>query len=501
MAALAGESAWRARAARLSSALFGLSFFVVHGWFCRRRFLFQTDRDEGYALIVARLVGQGHSLYSEVWSDQPPGYTYLVLGFTRLFGSSPETARLMTLAWVGLYLAAIYELCRRQRPGLAGHLGGITAGLCLLLTYDFVRYSSAAMIGLPSLCCAGIAWVFFANSERSTRPLPGLVAAAALLALSLSIKALSLPIVPLFFCSLGFRLWRQERSAGRNMVAFVTTFLLTWGFTHAPVLLSSGGEVVYSTHRLGGAQWFADAGPLLGFVRADAWLLIPALIFGLVLSTRRSHAGAFALGWMVLAAVALAAYSPVWSHHRYLLLLPSAALIGLGLADLVDRLQSTTNQSARWASASALVVAAVLAVSLFPSARLSKLSGYYRKLPKPSRTHRMLDKLAGLAPPQPLMVTSQPLYAYRLGWDVPPPLSIVSRKRLSSAQWGAGGLSDLVLAADPDVVTMDPIWPARARRRIRRALRYSHRRVLRGHIADEIYVRRHKARKRKQHVD
>ena len=69
----------------------------------------QWDPDEGILLGWAQLLGRGFRMYTDIWSDQPPGLAVsLVAGF-RLFGESVESGRLVVLAYglVGMVGAAL----------------------------------------------------------------------------------------------------------------------------------------------------------------------------------------------------------------------------------------------------------------------------------------------------------------------------------------------------------------------------------------------------------
>jgi hypothetical protein len=79
-----------------------------------RRFVYQSDHDEGFTLIQALLVERGYSAYTEIWSDQPPGFVYLAWGFTKVFGREPETARLLVILLVALMLSALADQVLRE---------------------------------------------------------------------------------------------------------------------------------------------------------------------------------------------------------------------------------------------------------------------------------------------------------------------------------------------------------------------------------------------------
>ena len=58
---------------------------------------FQYDTDEGLNLMKSLLQLRGRHLYSEIWSDQPPVFTYVLSGWFKLTGQNVNAARILVL--------------------------------------------------------------------------------------------------------------------------------------------------------------------------------------------------------------------------------------------------------------------------------------------------------------------------------------------------------------------------------------------------------------------
>ena len=468
----------------------GFLFFVVNANFNWRTTMFQADRDEGYALIQSLLLDRGYALYSEIWSDQLPGYTYLVWAFTQVFGETPEVARSLTSLLVAGALASLYWLIRPKWPGWGGHLAGLLGCAALVCTEDFIRYSCAAMIGLPSLALALMAWVML---DRSRGRATWNATAGLLLALSLAVKPLSAPAaLPLVLFALT-RSVLTEGTWGRRWRALAPlAAALSLGLLAAflPMVLTPDGDTFWQVHRLDSADNWAGWAVTKGFLKQDAWLLAPAVVSGGVLLARKGATGTVGLAWSLLSLLALAHYSPVWSHHRYVLLIPAAAVFGLGLAELGSWVQSTQCWRARLLPVVILVLVGSTAFLLWPPERGQQLARYYTKEATPSSAARTLEKLSRLAPEARTMTTFQQMQAYRLGLTVPPQLAVTSRKRFHSGELDAEKVAHLALQADSDIVCFDGRWPRAAASRVQRAIRSTHRRVLSSRSQGEFYVRR-----------
>ena len=69
----------------------------------------QWDPDEGILLGWAQLMGRGFRMYTDIWSDQPPGLAVSLLAGFRLFGESVESGRLVVLVYglLGMVGAAL----------------------------------------------------------------------------------------------------------------------------------------------------------------------------------------------------------------------------------------------------------------------------------------------------------------------------------------------------------------------------------------------------------
>lgn len=449
--------------------LVGVTVFLLVGWFNGRRGVFSADRDEGYSLIKTMLVRRGHPLYIETWSDQPPGYTWLLSAWTWLFGDAPEVARLSTALLLAAFAGACFELCRRSFCGVAGYVGGLACVLALLLQKEMFRFGCATMISLPAVLCVGLAWACSAwSSSCGAGVVTGL-----LLAFGLAIKPLGLPAVPGILAGVflsnfvvthdGRRaLFALGRAAGACLLGCVAFF---W-----PVFSRAGGYAVYQTNRLDRATAWPGRHQVLRILEEDAWIFAAAIIALVVLGVRR-RVEVVALGlWLVLGALVLALYQPVWTHHRYLLLVPASAAVGLGGAAALQGALAPGRM--RRSAICAVIAMCALMALLFPAGRLAEIQGAFGQ--KSAAEHPVVQLIRQGAPRARRMVTSHQTYAYRLGLDIPPSQAVTSRKRFD--RWGlpSNELVSVALAFDPDVVALDTRWPKSALTDIRDALRATH---------------------------
>jgi len=83
-----------------------LVFLVLMLGFYPFRATFEMDLDEGVNLMKGMLVVRGYTLYSQIWSDQPPLFTHMLAVLFRLVGFEVNAARVMVLILSGVLLWA-----------------------------------------------------------------------------------------------------------------------------------------------------------------------------------------------------------------------------------------------------------------------------------------------------------------------------------------------------------------------------------------------------------
>ena len=93
----------RASGLLLAAAFFGLVFL-----FSPFRERFEFDLDEGVEVIKGFLLARGYPMYTQIWSEQPPLFTYLLAVAFRLFGFEVDVGRILVLLFSALLLAASF---------------------------------------------------------------------------------------------------------------------------------------------------------------------------------------------------------------------------------------------------------------------------------------------------------------------------------------------------------------------------------------------------------
>lgn len=450
------------RTERLLPALLGLAYLVVAGLTVVLRSAYEIDPDEGFNLMKVLLVERGYGLYREIWSDQPPLFTYLGVLFVWLFGEHAESVRLVTVLLGAATVFALADLVRREFSGWAASVACVATALVLPLGGRFAPYSMAAMIGLPAIAWAILS--LYALVLARSRPLV-LALAGAAFAASLGTKGFTLFLLPVFGALIAWQAFRSRETPAERLRQIVKEGLVFGGglglglaLWLGPIVASGQFSQLYASH--GGAKSFGSLSlrQLSEFMLEDApWVYGVGLIgFGVALA-RRSLLG-IALGiWALLSLLVLSSHVPLWRHHCLLIAVPCAALGGLLAGHLAEMsLQRFTRVEPllRLAPVAGLLVFVfVLDVVAFAPRRVSA-----RRQARYDQQEAVEAAVRKRAPHARSMVTSRQIYAFRLGLEVPPELAVTSSKRFRSGQLSAKKVSALIEKQKPDVVVIDRRW-------------------------------------------
>lgn len=423
--------------------------------------VFEFDPDEGYNLAKALLVEQGYTLYAEIWSDQPPLYTYLLRAFFNQFGWTVENARLLTLLFSSLLLLVLYDSVRMA----AGHFSAIATVALLVLSSNYVPLSVAAMVGLPSIAFAvGSVWML-ARWRASGSPW-SLALSGGLLGCALATKLFTAFLLPLVGIMAFASAWRRSGASsavGSGLIWGLGLFL-TLAIIVAPDLSQATAEQLIGTHA-SGRSGMSSSG-IGEFLRDDAFMFgLAAAGMGVAFRSLNIVGLAFS-GWLLLAVLGMSSHSPIWYHHILLLSVPASALAGLGLGTALGREHGNRFHIAAGAIALTLLLVAI--VYSHPT-RLQELIE-----PRGSMsTSKALAVERSLAPYEErvsTMISSRQIYAFRLGLTMPPNLAVTSLKRFGTGNIDYEDILVELRHFKPDIVLLDKRWPKRLRRRLIRAM-------------------------------
>jgi PelA/Pel-15E family pectate lyase len=404
---------------------------------------YELQVDEGFNLAKAALVADGHHLYSEIWSDQPPLLTYVLSLVHRSFPFSLAAARTTILIFSLLLATSLFRVVAR----FEGRFAAWASVLILLSTRLFQQLSVSVMIGLPAVALAMLAIDLATIGKGKSRILPllaGLIFGAALLT-----KLFAAIVLPAAIAAFWFMKQRDEPSSPRT-----TAWRLVWfcgGMGLAAILVLARIrdipiDQLIATHL--SARSLADYSDLGGvgrlfriLVKNAPFASFSTLVFILLAAYRRPPLGSLVIPaiWFVSGTVLLSTHHPLWLHQSLILIPPMSWLGGAGFQTLFRSIRPlrlwqrlTRNPHRRIALALVVLMAVggTMAVTRMVK-NLRKVHSYFSDRPDLSEQMVRLDA-AILMQGAGTLLTDKPILAYHGHRLVPPELAVWSEKRIKA---------------------------------------------------------------------
>ena len=304
--------------------------------------------DEGVYLLSARALHDGHALFLEVFSSQPPAFLEATALALRLGGDRVESARLLILAFSLVGLAAVADLGRR----LGGWTAAAVAAAALATSATFLQLGHLVQAETPALATALVSLCLALEAPRRRRPGAWFFAAGASMGLALLFKLFVAPLVPALAALLLLNegsgqqeTWRLDRMSWRRvatgglfllagLVALPLASLLVYdraAMMHQAIDFHVAKHQVYALHPT------MNLSRLAGELAGEALTTALALGGAAALARRAPLTAAWLGLWIAGVVFALAGQTPLFWRHFVLITPPLALLAGLAVAMFVDR--------------------------------------------------------------------------------------------------------------------------------------------------------------------
>ncbi|MFE1746642.1 ArnT family glycosyltransferase [Coleofasciculus sp. H7-2] len=397
---------------------------------------FEFDYDEGLNLIKAFLYSQGFSLYTQIWSDQPPLFTVLLSYWFNIFGYSVFAARLLVILFSALLIWSFYQILRLS----LGIIPAIVATLLLFTSWLFVRLSISVMIGIPSLSLAMLSIYLLTLYKRHLRK-RFIILSGAVLAVSLQTKLFTIFLIPLMlFYLLDFKRREPEKSKLKDSLSSsVFSPLILWlivlavsylgigfvfqAFNYEQLVQAHLGERVQDK-----STNFNNIENLPYFLHQDYDYVFLAFIGSLAILFKKQREGIFPLTWLVTASLILLKHKPVWYHYYPLLAIPICWLAAYGVDLVINLFPKGWNSNLKSLNfkklifpilATALLIVSMIAIPAKPKG-------------KPPKSLEVMNLVLKHKDSTQWIFTDRPIYAFYAGLPVPPEIAVMSDKRFRS---------------------------------------------------------------------
>ena len=417
--------------------------------------------DESYELMKGFLLSRGFPLYDQIWSDQPPLHTALLAFLFRLFGPSALAARLLSVAFAALALWSLYELIRSRSGIIAAWIGTVL----LALSPHFLQLSVSAMIVLPAMALGLLSvWILFQYRPEWGRWL--LFCSGLTMGLALQIKLAAVLFIPALVIEL-FLVHRRAGEAHRLTWHPFARSILVWnvgavlGFgclwalfpaanadflleTHFSEQTRTAFEADGSFRQFHEALWY-DLGALATAVAGLGWILL-----------RRLWKLLFPGVLLITVYVFHCFHRPYWYFHYLHFAIPLAWLSAVALKEFVAYLlNAKLKQFVRPPFSAALVhllwagLAALLLSDLPQKAAQSWIT---ITAALPANQDPLVEELRRHFHQTKWVVVDRTICAFHAEMLVPPPLAVVSVKRVQSGRFTPKDLLATIIQYKPELV-------------------------------------------------
>jgi 4-amino-4-deoxy-L-arabinose transferase-like glycosyltransferase len=449
-----------------------LLFILCMVLFFPFRYRFEFDHDEGINAIKAMLNIQGHQLYSDVWSDQPPVFNILLTLWFRLFGLNINAGR----GFVLLFSASILWMTIQYLRRFFGDLHAIFGILAMTLLPLYLRLSVSIMIGLPSITLALLSffalvlWHKFGDSRW-------LLLSASALGFSIMTKLFTAILVPIFFSGIllsGLIKFRQSREwlkACIPSMLWLTIFSVVAGSLLLFVVRPENISQLTQVHLTAGDselfRTYAENKTLIYFsnIKDSLHVLMLAFLGGIFAYRSRSWTAIYLVAWVALGSILLFFNVPFWYHHLPLITVPAAILAAIAVGDGLYAFQNflrsreTTDASISLSFLSLILVIAYLATRLPPTfknldLKLPNLRGHTTE---DLAEYGIVASMWNYAKQTNWVYTDRPMFAFRANLPVPPYLAVMSKKRIAAGVLTDDQIFEILVEYKPEQVFQERI--------------------------------------------
>jgi len=297
-----------------------LTAFVTIQCFLPLGTAIKIGADEDFELSKPTLCLNGYKLYTEVWDDQPPLYTFLITQILKHVSSSVLGPRLLTVAFAALLLCSTYLIVFRIHGLLTA---AIACGL-LIASPGFLELSCSVMQEIPALAPLVLSLCFLLRPRKlfGSEILSGLF-----FAIALQLKLIGIIYIPLVFLILWLRRPKPLASMG-NFVQEVLVFGVSLGIGFVALNFLTGSPIGLQLKQ----AWAAHFSSARSFEYGSAiehpydwsvllknWDITLPTLFGVLAlfpewKKSESRMAFLPLAWLALSLVVFSLHKPWWEY-------------------------------------------------------------------------------------------------------------------------------------------------------------------------------------------
>lgn len=292
--------------------------------------------DDKYEIIRAHEVAAGATLYEDVWSDQPPLYTWVLGGAYMLLGYSPVTCRLVNLFTIYLLYKSLCKVLMGAGIDINRYVVMVVYSV-MITNPSVVLYTYSNMLELP---CIAVAFASFAILLRKGPGLQVIAYERVVLSGVTMGAAILIKLVAMQYMLLAWMyLVINKEKATKKISAVAIYTAITIAVSGLTLWFSGGMEHVYKTHLHAYMEMRLSIGEKYSVLNCFKQLkYIPISILGacVVIKNRNIILQSIAGHTLIVLPLLHAGIRPYWGYYYYhyipgLVLLASVYVWRIGL--------------------------------------------------------------------------------------------------------------------------------------------------------------------------
>jgi hypothetical protein len=400
----------------------------------------EVGGDEGYELAKGFLCAKGFPLYSQIWSDQPPGLSLILGAILHMFPGSILAVRIIAVGFAIVLFTAFFEIIR--------HISGIwTASIAIFLLMSapgVILLSVSVMQEIPAFAIFLLSFALLQKWQR-TNKLFWLVVSSAVMGIALTIKLTPAIALPAVFLHLMFGIQTSSKTFKQRLVAAFLWFvggcllftLISLSFHHS--ILQQNWNSQFGTHP-GPHQEMPTDFPFQFSHLQNHYETLLAAAGGVLLLFRkkmfRQHL--FPCVFLITAISIHLFHVPWWNYYYLHLAIPLAWLAAISINEALLLLTlNLSNPNNHWLNKKTLLTLIITALAAVVVARNQgrlvngfKLISHSEKI-EDSNALKTIKQHAHQAR---WIYTDQEVYAFHAQIPLIPELAVVTLKRYWSGQ-------------------------------------------------------------------
>ncbi|MEA5617649.1 glycosyltransferase family 39 protein [Cronbergia sp. UHCC 0137] len=408
--------------------------------------VFEFDTDEGIELAKANLYNQENiNNISQFWSDHPPFFSIVIFKYLDLFGYSIINARILTLLFATLLIWCFSQILRLS----LGRITAIVSIILLIISINFLRLSVSVMQGIPSLSLGMLSVYFLILYTRNLR-LYLIILSGITLALSLQIKMIMLFLIPviLLYLFTSYDQLSPKKPVKVNLFNILTLPIVIWLLSLSIVFMTIGlmtqsldlEKILFFHFSPNLKDTFSNENSFKNviyiYLQNFDYLLL-SLLGVKYQNIKTDNTYKIPLFWLIILTFVFLNHKPLWYHYMILISLPLVWLAAYGIKVILEKIRQINHPinilKLKQAQFSKFAIFTVIFTLFVIPIKLGIIQWENHNFVQKSPARFInLERILTYKNQSQWLFTDMGMYGFYSQINIPPEITVISRKRLNS---------------------------------------------------------------------